>query len=72
MCKPGGAIEAALLQQQPQQRLDAGQQHRLVEIDKAGFQRGTALRSRTMSMALLPLVIVMVALFVPVFHRPIR
>nr|WP_294567104.1 hypothetical protein [uncultured Rhodopila sp.] len=36
--QPGGAVEAVLLEQQPQQRLDAGEQHRLVQIGETRLQ----------------------------------
>ena len=36
----GGLVEHPLLQQQPQQRLDTGQQHRPVVVAKARIQRG--------------------------------
>ncbi len=36
----GGAVEPGLLQQHADQRLDAGEQDRGVEIDEAAFQRG--------------------------------
>ena len=37
--QPGGAIEPGLLQQDADQRLDAGQQNRRVEFGEAAFQR---------------------------------
>jgi hypothetical protein len=44
--QPGREIESPLFQQQPQQRLDAGEQDRLIEVGKPRFQ-GNAAVSKT-------------------------